>query len=62
MEEALKVNEAAKYMRCSGHTVRKLIRGKQLNAYRVGRNIRIRLTDLARFCENGGSLQSETVR
>lgn len=47
----LTVSEVAAVMRVSNMTVYRLIKGGELAAVRVGKNYRIRETDLERFLE-----------
>jgi excisionase family DNA binding protein len=47
----LTVSEVASAMRVSNMTVYRLIKGGELGAVRVGKNYRIRASDLARFLQ-----------
>ena len=48
-EPLLTVGEVATLMRVSNMTVYRLIKGGQLSAIRVGKNYRIRRTDIDRY-------------
>jgi putative molybdopterin biosynthesis protein len=50
--DLLTVNEVSRVMNCSEQKVRKLIKTGVLKSYRIGRQIRIKKTDLINFIEN----------
>ena len=49
----LTVNEVAKILRVSNMTVYRLVKSKQLPAIRVGKNYRIKETDVDRYLNRG---------
>ena len=49
----LTVNEVAKILRVSNMTVYRLVKGKQIPAIRVGKNYRIKETDVEKYLNRG---------
>lgn len=49
----LTVNEVAQILRVSNMTVYRLVKGKQLPAIRVGKNYRIKESDVDRYLSRG---------
>jgi excisionase family DNA binding protein len=49
----LTVNEVAKILRVSNMTVYRLVKGKQIPAIRVGKNYRIKETDVDKYLNRG---------
>lgn len=61
MEEIFTIEEAARYLKMSKDTVRRLIRQKKLKAYKVGGQYRIRKADLERlFTDRSNQQEPET--
>lgn len=55
MNDLLLVEEVADILRCSRMTIYRLIRRGQLRAVRVGRNYRVRASDLNDFLAGGAA-------
>ncbi len=49
----LTVNEVAKILRVSNMTVYRLVKGKQIPAIRVGKNYRIKESDVEKYLNRG---------
>lgn len=49
----LTVNEVAKILRVSNMTIYRLVKGKQIPAIRVGKNYRIKETDVEKYLNRG---------
>jgi excisionase family DNA binding protein len=52
-DKLLTVNEVAKILRVSNMTVYRLVKGKQIPAIRVGKNYRIKETDVDNYLNRG---------
>ena len=52
----LTVNEVAKILRVSNMTVYRLVKNKQIPAIRVGKNYRIKETDVDNYLDRGSTL------
>ena len=51
----LTVNEVAKILRVSNMTVYRLVKSKQIPAIRVGKNYRIKETDVEKYLDRGST-------
>ncbi|MFN2595513.1 MAG: helix-turn-helix domain-containing protein [Actinomycetota bacterium] len=60
-EPLLTVGEVAGVMRVSNMTVYRLIKGGQLGAIRVGKNYRIRRSDLERYLDERATSTSQDL-
>jgi len=52
-DKLLTVNEVAKILRVSNMTIYRLVKGKQIPAIRVGKNYRIKETDVDNYLNRG---------
>ncbi|MCG5431807.1 helix-turn-helix domain-containing protein [Mycobacterium sp. MYCO198283] len=53
--QTLSTQQAANALGCSLNTLYKLLETGSLHSFRVGRRLRIRLSDLEQFMANGGT-------